>query len=83
MMAGKRLALFESSPRASYFQIMRQARVAELVDAHDSKSCSARSVGSIPSTGTNAFAYTFTGAQKGYTSMTTSDAVSNSSPFST
>jgi hypothetical protein len=28
------------------------ARVAELVDAHDSKSCSARSVGSIPSTGT-------------------------------
>jgi hypothetical protein len=26
--------------------------VAELVDAHDSKSCSARSVGSIPSTGT-------------------------------
>lgn len=33
---------------------MRQARVAELVDAHDSKSCSARSVGSIPSTGTNA-----------------------------
>src|ERR1700686_717459 len=29
------------------------ARVAELVDAHDSKSCSARSGGSIPSTGTN------------------------------
>jgi hypothetical protein len=29
------------------------ARVAELVDAHDSKSCSARSVGSIPSTGTS------------------------------
>jgi hypothetical protein len=29
-----------------------QARVAELVDAHDSKSCSARSGGSIPSTGT-------------------------------
>src|ERR1700681_2766638 len=28
------------------------ARVAELVDAHDSKSCSARSGGSIPSTGT-------------------------------
>jgi hypothetical protein len=26
--------------------------VAELVDAHDSKSCSARSGGSIPSTGT-------------------------------
>ena len=32
------------------------ARVAELVDARDSKSRSARSVGSIPSTGTNAFA---------------------------
>ena len=31
------------------------AGVAELVDAHDSKSCSARSVGSIPSTGTNFF----------------------------
>src|SRR5262249_37134230 len=31
---------------------LAQARVAELVDAHDSKSCSARSVGSIPSTGT-------------------------------
>ena len=30
-----------------------QARVAELVDAHDSKSCSARSGGSIPSTGTS------------------------------
>jgi hypothetical protein len=30
-----------------------RARVAELVDAHDSKSCSARSVGSIPSTGTS------------------------------
>src|ERR1700685_3963928 len=29
------------------------ARVAELVDAHDSKSCSARSGGSIPSTGTS------------------------------
>src|SRR5215472_10796278 len=29
-----------------------RARVAELVDAHDSKSCSARSGGSIPSTGT-------------------------------
>ena len=29
-----------------------KARVAELVDAHDSKSCSARSGGSIPSTGT-------------------------------
>jgi hypothetical protein len=28
------------------------ARVAELVDAHDSKSCFARSGGSIPSTGT-------------------------------
>jgi hypothetical protein len=28
--------------------------VAELVDAHDSKSCSARSGGSIPSTGTSA-----------------------------
>src|SRR5580700_6092241 len=28
------------------------ARVAELVDAHDSKSCSARSGGSIPPTGT-------------------------------
>ena len=28
------------------------ARVTELVDAHDSKSCSARSGGSIPSTGT-------------------------------
>ena len=27
--------------------------MAELVDAHDSKSCSARSGGSIPSTGTN------------------------------
>jgi hypothetical protein len=33
---------------------MLAARVAELVDAHDSKSCSARSVGSIPSTGTTA-----------------------------
>src|SRR6516165_4881059 len=32
--------------------MMVQARVAELVDAHDSKSCSARSGGSIPSTGT-------------------------------
>jgi hypothetical protein len=32
----------------------RQAGVAELVDAHDSKSCSARSVGSIPTTRTDA-----------------------------
>src|ERR1700691_3152298 len=32
-----------------------KARVAELVDAHDSKSCSARSGGSIPSTGTNRY----------------------------
>jgi hypothetical protein len=32
--------------------ITGHARVAELVDAHDSKSCSARSGGSIPSTGT-------------------------------
>ena len=29
------------------------ARMAELVDAHDSNSCSARSVGSIPTSGTN------------------------------
>src|SRR6516162_5893411 len=36
----------------SFSRIMRRARVAELVDAHDSKSCSARSGGSIPSTGT-------------------------------
>ena len=28
------------------------ARMAELVDAHDSNSCSARSVGSIPTSGT-------------------------------
>jgi hypothetical protein len=40
--------------RLPVFRIMLAARVAELVDAHDSKSCSARSVGSIPSTGTNA-----------------------------
>ena len=39
--------------RDDLFRIMRRARVAELVDAHDSKSCSARSGGSIPSTGTN------------------------------
>ena len=38
--------------RDDLFRIMRRARVAELVDAHDSKSCSARSGGSIPSTGT-------------------------------
>jgi hypothetical protein len=38
--------------REGAFRIMAQARVAELVDAHDSKSCSARSGGSIPSTGT-------------------------------
>ncbi len=29
------------------------ARMAELVDAHDSNSCSARSVGSIPTSGTS------------------------------
>ena len=34
------------------YRTARDARVAELVDAHDSKSCSARSGGSIPSTGT-------------------------------
>ena len=34
------------------YRTPRDARVAELVDAHDSKSCSARSGGSIPSTGT-------------------------------
>jgi predicted secreted acid phosphatase len=34
--------------------------VAELVDAHDSKSCSARSGGSIPSTGTNPLAVIMT-----------------------
>lgn len=42
-----------SENRLPLFWIMRSARVAELVDAHDSKSCSARSGGSIPSTGTN------------------------------
>jgi hypothetical protein len=31
------------------------ARVAELVDAHDSKSCGATHEGSIPSPGTNFF----------------------------
>src|ERR1700739_2576892 len=41
-----------SENRIPIFRIMRPARVAELVDAHDSKSCSARSGGSIPSTGT-------------------------------
>jgi hypothetical protein len=35
------------------YRTARDARVAELVDAHDSKSCSARSGGSIPSTGTS------------------------------
>ena len=38
--------------KGSPAMIAPPARVAELVDAHDSKSCSARSVGSIPSTGT-------------------------------
>jgi hypothetical protein len=32
---------------------MTLARVAELVDAHDSKSCFERGVGSIPTSGTN------------------------------
>ena len=41
-----------SNRRASVIDVASQARVAELVDAHDSKSCSARSGGSIPSTGT-------------------------------
>jgi hypothetical protein len=42
------------------------ARVAELVDAHDSKSCSARSGGSIPSTGTSLRCY---GWQVGFTNF--------------
>ncbi len=33
---------------------LTHAGVAELVDAHDSKSCSARSVGSIPNSGNRA-----------------------------
>ena len=40
------------------------ARVAELVDAHDSKSCSARSGGSIPSTGTTKRSRMFAGVRK-------------------
>ena len=35
------------------------AKVAELVDAHDSKSCSVRSVGSIPTFGTQVKAFRF------------------------
>ena len=55
--ASWRMPLPEKRPvpdriRDDLFRIMRRARVAELVDAHDSKSCSARSGGSIPSTGT-------------------------------
>ncbi len=37
--------------------ILNHAGVAELADAHDSKSCSLRSVGSIPTTGTNEYTY--------------------------
>lgn len=35
-----------------YLETMEQAKVAELVDAHDSKSCTERCVGSIPTFGT-------------------------------
>ena len=37
--------------------ILYHAGVAELADAHDSKSCSFGSVGSIPTTGTNDYTY--------------------------
>ncbi len=37
-----------------YLETMEQAKVAELVDAHDSKSCTERCVGSIPTFGTDA-----------------------------